>query len=61
MNLVQQRQAEGGIATGLLYVDPGADDLHGHLGTVEIPLNALGADALAPGAQALERINASLR
>src|SRR5690606_14343597 len=61
MNLVQQRHARGEIATGLLYVDPGADDLHGHLGTVETPLNALGADALSPGAQALERINASLR
>src|SRR5699024_5605727 len=61
MNLIQQRHAEGGIATGLLYVDPEADDLHGHLGTVDTPLNALEADALAPGAQALEMINAALR
>ena len=61
MNLIQQRHARGEIATGLLYVDPDADDLHGHLGTVETPLNALEVDALSPGAQVLERINASLR
>lgn len=61
MSLVQQRHARSEIATGLLYVDPDADDLHGHLGTVETPLNALGAAELSPGAAALERINASLR
>jgi len=61
MNLIQQRQARGEVVTGLLYVDPEAGDLHGHLNTVEAPLNALGADALNPGADVLARINASLR
>ncbi|WP_407352874.1 2-oxoacid:ferredoxin oxidoreductase subunit beta [Luteimonas sp. R10] len=61
MNLVQQRHARGEIATGLLYVDPDAVDLHAHLGTVEAPLNSLEADTLSPGAEALARINAALR
>jgi 2-oxoglutarate ferredoxin oxidoreductase subunit beta len=61
MNVVQQRQASGEVVTGLLYLDPAADDLHGHLGTVETPLNALGPTELCPGAETLERINVSLR
>jgi 2-oxoglutarate ferredoxin oxidoreductase subunit beta len=61
MNIVQQRQASGEVVTGLLYLDPDADDLHGHLGTVETPLNALGPTELCPGAATLERINARLR
>jgi 2-oxoglutarate/2-oxoacid ferredoxin oxidoreductase subunit beta len=61
MNLIQQRQARGEVVTGLLYVDPGADDLHGHLKTVAQPLNTLEAGELNPGAAVLARINASLR
>jgi 2-oxoglutarate ferredoxin oxidoreductase subunit beta len=61
MNIVQQRHASGEVVTGLLYLDPDAGDLHGHLGTVETPLNALGPAELCPGAETLERINASLR
>ncbi|WP_133000458.1 2-oxoacid:ferredoxin oxidoreductase subunit beta [Luteimonas arsenica] len=61
MNLVQQRHARGEVVTGLLYVDPGAEDLHAHLGTVDTPLNALGPAELGPGAAALAKINAALR
>ncbi len=61
MNLIQQRHARGEVVTGLLYIDPGADDLHGHLGTVAAPLNSLEAAELSPGAAALEKINAALR
>jgi 2-oxoglutarate ferredoxin oxidoreductase subunit beta len=61
MNLVQQLAAEGEIATGLLYVDPQAADLHAALNTVHKPLNTLGAAELCPGAEALARINAGLR
>src|SRR5690606_20917432 len=61
LNLVQQRQAGGELVTGLLYVDPQAQDLHDHLGTVDTPLNALGERDLCPGAAALAEINASLR
>lgn len=53
--------ARGEIATGLLYIDPEASDMHEHLDTTAIPLNQLGAAELVPGGDALERINASLR
>ena len=61
MNYLQQRAAVGEVVTGLLYIDPEAEDLHRHLNTVETPLNQLGTRELCPGAVALERINASLR
>jgi 2-oxoglutarate ferredoxin oxidoreductase subunit beta len=61
MNFVQGHQARGEIVTGLLYLDPDADDLHAHLNTVEQPLNRLDEAALCPGAAMLERLNASLR
>ncbi len=61
MNLVQQMAAEGEIATGLLYVEPQAADLHAALNTVARPLNALGAAELCPGSATLARINAALR
>jgi 2-oxoglutarate ferredoxin oxidoreductase subunit beta len=61
MNYLQQRAAAGEVVTGLLYIDPNAEDLHHHLNTVKAPLNQLGTRELCPGAVALERINASLR
>jgi 2-oxoglutarate/2-oxoacid ferredoxin oxidoreductase subunit beta len=61
MNYLQQRAAAGEVVTGLLYIDPHAEDLHRHLNTVEAPLNQLGTRELCPGAVTLERINASLR
>ena len=58
---LQQHQARGEILTGLIYVNPAAEDLHHHLGTVQTPLNSLDDAALIPGAAALDRLNASLR
>jgi 2-oxoglutarate ferredoxin oxidoreductase subunit beta len=42
-------------------VEEEAEDLHGHLNTVEAPLNTLGASELCPGSAALDKINAALR
>ena len=61
MNYLQQRAAAGEVVTGLLFIDPEAEDLHRHLNTVDTPLNQLGTRELCPGSVALERINASLR
>jgi 2-oxoglutarate ferredoxin oxidoreductase subunit beta len=61
MAVLQERQAQGEVVTGLLYVDPDPSDLHGHLGTVDAPLNQLGERDLCPGAAALQKFNASLR
>ena len=58
---LQEHQARGEIVTGLLYVDPEAEDLHDYLGTVETPLNQLCDADLTPGAGALDALNASLR
>src|SRR5215218_5886591 len=61
MNYLQERHHAGEIVTGLLYVDPQAQDLHDRLETVERPLNALGEAELCPGSAALAKVNASLR
>ena len=61
MSFLQHHAAKGQIVTGLLYVEQEADDLHGHLNTVDAPLNALGEKELCPGSAALDKINASLR
>jgi 2-oxoglutarate ferredoxin oxidoreductase subunit beta len=61
MNYLAQRKAAGEIVTGLLYIDPQADDLHRLLNTVDVPLNQLAEKELVPGAAALDKFNASLR
>jgi 2-oxoglutarate ferredoxin oxidoreductase subunit beta len=61
MNLVQGLAAQGEVATGLIYVDPGATDLHAALNTSAAPLNRLGEAALCPGAAVLDKLNAGLR
>jgi 2-oxoglutarate ferredoxin oxidoreductase subunit beta len=58
---IQSHQARGEVVTGLLYVDPQAEDLHEHLNTVDTPLNRLGEAELCPGAATLAAINAALR
>jgi 2-oxoglutarate ferredoxin oxidoreductase subunit beta len=60
MSHIAMHEARGEILTGLLYVRAGAEDLHGHLKTVDIALNRLGERELCPGAAALEAINAEL-
>ena len=61
MNFLQERAAAGEVVTGLLYVNPDADDMHAHLDTIEAPLNRLSERELCPGNVALEKINAALR
>ena len=61
MNVLAQHSAKGEIVTGLLYVDPEAEDLHDSMQTVSTPLNALTESDLCPGSAALEKLNASLR
>lgn len=61
INYLLHHHARGEIVTGLLYVDPEADDLHGYLDTVATPFNALADGELVPGSAALDKLNASLR
>jgi len=61
MAYLNERQAHGEIVTGLLYVNPEAEDLHAALDTVDAPLNTLSDAQLIPGSAALAKINAELR
>ena len=61
MNYLQERQADGEVVTGLLYLEPESQDLHDYLNTVEKPFNELGDSELVPGSEALARFNQSLR
>ena len=61
MAFLHKHAAKGQVVTGLLYVDPEAEDLHTHLNTVAKPLNTLEAADVCPGSAALEKINAALR
>jgi 2-oxoglutarate ferredoxin oxidoreductase subunit beta len=61
MGFLAHHAAQGQIVTGLLYMTEDAEDLHGHLKTVDTPLNQLAEKDLCPGSAALEKINASLR
>ena len=58
---IGQHHARGEVLTGLLYLNPDAEDLHEHLNTVGVSLNQLTVRELCPGAAMLEKINASLR
>jgi 2-oxoglutarate ferredoxin oxidoreductase subunit beta len=58
---LQDRQEAGEIVTGLLYLDADPVDLHGHLNTIDGPLNRLTQEELCPGADALEAANAEYR
>jgi 2-oxoglutarate ferredoxin oxidoreductase subunit beta len=58
---IGQHHAKGEVLTGLLYLNPDAEDLHEHLNTVGVSLNQLTTRELCPGAAMLEKINASLR
>ena len=58
---IHTHQQRGEIVTGLLFVDPEADDLHDALNTVEMPLNRLVEADLCPGAATLAALNPELR
>jgi len=61
MNYIQEHQARGEVVTGLLYVDPQAEEIHSNINTVATPFNKLGEAELCPGSAALAKLNASLR
>jgi 2-oxoglutarate ferredoxin oxidoreductase subunit beta len=59
--LVEAHRRCGEIATGLLYHDTEAQDMHSRMNTVSTPLNALRYETLCPGAETLAAINSKLR
>jgi 2-oxoglutarate/2-oxoacid ferredoxin oxidoreductase subunit beta len=61
MATLHEIAATGEIATGLIFLDEEATDMHERLGTAKRPLNALSDADLVPGSAALAKINAGLR
>jgi 2-oxoglutarate/2-oxoacid ferredoxin oxidoreductase subunit beta len=61
INYLLKHQAQGDVVTGLLFIDPNAQDLHKHLNTVATPLNQLSEAELCPSAAVLERLNQGFR
>ena len=61
INAMQRAKQKGEILTGLLYIDESSNDLHDILNSSETPLNELTKDSLCPGAEALAKLNSSLR
>lgn len=58
---LRARQKAGEVATGLLYVDPAAEDMHDTLGTVPRPMVHLPFDALCPGEAELQTLMEEFR
>lgn len=56
MEYLRTRQQAGEYVTGLLYIDPGSQDLHAVNATCRTPLNQLPHEKLSPGSQALSKI-----
>ncbi|HEX7117455.1 MAG TPA: 2-oxoacid:ferredoxin oxidoreductase subunit beta [Longimicrobiales bacterium] len=55
------RQEAGEVVTGLLYLDPSAEDMHATAGTVETPLVDVPFERLCPGSAALDALMAEFR
>jgi 2-oxoglutarate ferredoxin oxidoreductase subunit beta len=54
-------KAEGKLLTGLIYIDPEADNFHEMTKISHTPLNELGKEKLCPGASTLKDINDGFR
>lgn len=61
VNAMQQARAKNEILTGLLYINTEFGDLHDILHTSDSAFNTMGEQALCPGAEQLQAINAGLR
>mgnify|MGYP003353337786 FL=1 len=58
---IRERQKEGEVVTGLLYIQPDSSDLHEQNNTVAGPLVNLPFETLCPGSAELEKLQARFR
>lgn len=58
---IRERQRNGEVATGLLYVSPESRDMHDQLGTVEKPLTQVPYEQLCPGSAELAKLQERFR
>ena len=56
----REKNDEGKVATGLLYIDTKAPDLYETLNAIDKPLNMLNEKELCPGSDKLKTINEGL-
>jgi 2-oxoglutarate ferredoxin oxidoreductase subunit beta len=58
---IRERQEEGEVVTGLLYLSPDSSDVHEQSNTVSTPLAQLPYEQLCPGSQELEKLQQRFR
>ncbi len=58
---IRDRQKDGEIVTGLLYISPDSSDMHAQANTVGTPLTQLGYEDLCPGSVELEKLQRRFR
>jgi 2-oxoglutarate/2-oxoacid ferredoxin oxidoreductase subunit beta len=58
---IRDRQREGEIVTGLLFISPDSQDVHEQNGTVEMALTNLPYEQLCPGSAQLDQLQARFR
>jgi 2-oxoglutarate ferredoxin oxidoreductase subunit beta len=58
---IRDRQSEGEIVTGLLFISPESKDMHEQNGTVPRALTTIPFDQLCPGQAELEKLQARFR
>ena len=61
LGALERSKSTDKILTGLLYVDPSAEELHELMGTNDKALNSLKESALCRGNDALQTINGGFR
>ena len=60
LNFIREKEKEGKVLTGLLYINELAKDLNETLNVTQTPLSQLQQDVLCPGSEILDEINQSL-
>jgi 2-oxoglutarate ferredoxin oxidoreductase subunit beta len=58
---LQDRLARGEVATGLLFVDQGAPDMHDLNDTTSVPLSQVPYEKLCPGRAVLDKLQEAFR
>ncbi len=57
LEMIYEYSAQEKVLTGILFIDPDADEIHKTMNTTETPLRNLTEKELCPGTSALEEIN----
>jgi len=58
---IRERDKQGEIVTGLLYLSPDSTDMHEHSQTIDTPLVQVPYEQLCPGSAELEKLQKRFR